>query len=124
MSQFPRGTDELSPDSAISKVGMSKIEDGVDGMRQPSFRPSYEPTIWALRRNVRATKQNNTPQTTPTDTLYEHLFGYDPIRVMKDRERFEDIHKGSAENPQLNIINPVTNFTVMELASEEEPSKA
>ena len=75
---------------------------------------SVEPTIWALRKN---TKKKDDPA-----TLYEHLYGYDPIRVARpDQDGQEEaIRKGSAENPNLNIINPVTNFMVMELASEDD----
>ena len=76
---------------------------------------SVEPTIWALRKN---TKKKDDPS-----SLYEHLYGYDPIRVSRPEmaeEQDETIRTGSAENPQLNILNPVTNFMVMELASEDE----
>ena len=74
---------------------------------------SVEPTIWALRKNAK--KKKDDPA-----TLYEHLYGYDPIRVIiPQNEAEEAIHKGSAENPQLNILNPRTNFMVMELASDD-----
>ena len=73
-----------------------------------------EQTIWALRKNSKKKKDDST-------TLYEHLYGYDPIRVIRpDQDGQEEaIRKGSAENPHLNIINPETNFAVMELASED-----
>ena len=76
---------------------------------------SVEPTIWALRKNAKKKEDG-------ISTLYEHLYGYDPIRVIVNPETDEPeqaIRKGSAENPHLNIINPETNFTVMELASED-----
>lgn len=83
--------------------------------------PYTEPTIWALRKNVRGTKQNNDPA-----ALYEHIYGYDPIKVMRgDEEKTtrENVRKGSAENPSLNIINPQTNFLVREIVSDD-PSNA
>ncbi len=74
-----------------------------------------EPTIWALRKN--AVKDDVAEQ--QPGTLYEHLFGYDPIRVQAPANKLEGkIRRGSAENPALNIINPQTNFLVMEMASE------
>lgn len=76
---------------------------------------SVEPTIWALRKNGRQKHDG------ADGTLYEHLYGYDPIRVLRPdaaNGREEAIHKGSAENPNLNILNAETNFAVMELASE------
>lgn len=81
---------------------------------------NIEPTIWALRKNgVRQEDES-------AASLYEHLYGYDPIRVapvnrMPDEKQV--IRKGSAENPELNILTPKTNFIVMELASED-PSNA
>lgn len=77
---------------------------------------NVEPTIWALRKNSKA-EENAIP------SLYEHLYGYDPIRVMpvnKISDKKEAIRKGSAENPNLNILNPGTNFMVRELASEDK----
>ena len=82
---------------------------------------TVEPTIWALRKN--GVKQDEEQD---VGTLYEHLYGYDPIRVMPLNRIAGDkknIRKGSAENPELNIIAPQTNFIVMELASED-PSNA
>ena len=76
---------------------------------------SVEPTIWALRKNGRQKDDES------KGTLYEHLYGYDPIRVLRPdiaNGQQETIHKGSAENPNLNILNAETNFAVMELASE------
>jgi hypothetical protein len=72
-----------------------------------------EPTIWALRKNTRRVKET-------TSSLYEHLLGYEPIETDHEIEEDEEaIRKGSAENPQLNILNPETNFIVMELSSED-----
>lgn len=82
---------------------------------------SVEPTIWALRKN--GIKQDNDEN---VGSLYEHLYGYDPIRVLpvnRVSDGKENIRKGSAENPELNILAPKTNFIVMELASED-PSNA
>lgn len=88
-----------------------------------------QPTIWALRRNVRAV-QDNEPQPMVKDvsssgTLYEHLFGYDPIQVRSQTSAIENSHGStvSAENPKLNIINPQTNFLVREMVSDD-PSNA
>lgn len=86
-----------------------------------SFELITEPTIWALRKNTRKAGD-------AAPTLYEHLYGYDPIKVVRNTvdatpEDEEAVRKGSAENPGLNIIAPSTNFTVMELASDE-PSNA
>ncbi len=85
-----------------------------------------EPTIWALRKNT--SNQNATKS--PSGTLYEHLFGYDPIRLTPvgdmgriSTDNTDEIHKGSAENPQLNIINAKTNFAAMEIASDLPPEK-
>lgn len=79
-----------------------------------------EPTIWALRKN--AVKDEPVEQ---TGSLYEHLFGYDPIKVQAPANKMEGkIRRGSAENPALNIINPATNFLVMEIVSEDDTSKA
>ncbi len=78
---------------------------------------SVEPTIWALR------KKGKTEQTV-VPSLYEHLYGYDPIKVILDNAPVEtDPAPTSAENPKLNILNPATNFAAMEIASDE-PSKA
>lgn len=68
-----------------------------------------EPTIWALRKNARAEHE-------VADSLYGHLYGYDPIRVPSQETMQESVRKGSAENPQLNIINSQTNFIVRALA--------
>jgi len=90
--------------------------------RYPVGHPSSvirapEPTIWALRKNVAATRQDNVA---PVErSLYEHIYGYEPIRVTRDNE--ETIRKGSAENPGLNIINPATNFVAVQIASEDLP---
>ena len=81
-----------------------------------------QPTIWALRRNVQASAQDNHVEAPePTGSLYEHLFGYDPIRVLNryDAPRVEASAPVSADNPNLNILNSQTNFLVMELASED-----
>ncbi|HEU4839399.1 MAG TPA: hypothetical protein VFS88_08315 [Micavibrio sp.] len=81
--------------------------------------PYTEPTIWALRKNVRATKQDNTPA-----TLYEHIYGYAPIKVLPGSEEIkETVRKGSAENPSLHILNSQTGFLVREIVSDD-PSKA
>lgn len=90
---------------------------------EQSLKPT-EPTIWALRRNTsnqnRAAAQ--TAASAPEGTLYEHLFGYDPIRLrgpVAAPARPEEVQKGSAENPKLNILNPATNFLVKELTSDD-----
>jgi hypothetical protein len=82
--------------------------------------PYTEPTIWALRKNVHATKQDNAPV-----TLYEHIYGYDPIKVVRGNEEDTkgNVRKGSAENPSLNILNSETNFLVREIVSDD-PSNA
>lgn len=84
-----------------------------------SIKPS-EPTIWALRKPAPG---NHNATLSPKGTLYEHLFGYDPIRVTSSSSSLapkpEDIYKGSAGNPQLNIINPATNFLVKDLSSDQ-----
>ena len=86
----------------------------------PSLAP--EPTIWALRKNPRA---QTVTASTDDPTLYEHLFGYDPISLLRRQSKADtaDMDAGatSAENPNLNIINPETNYAVMELASDLEP---
>lgn len=82
----------------------------------PALAP--EPTIWALRKNTRAAAIS-TPE---EHTLYEHLFGYDPISlVRRSPAETPDAAATSAQNPKLNILNSGTNFAVMELASDLEP---
>lgn len=71
-----------------------------------------EPTIWALRKNTRQVRE-------ATDSLYEHLYGYEPIRVPSQEAEEESVRKGSAENPQLNILNSKTNFIVKALADND-----
>lgn len=82
-----------------------------------------QPTIWALRKNVRAHQDNEPPAA--SGTLYEHLFGYDPIRLMGGQVAAPatDTAPVSAENPNLNIIHSQTNFLVRELVSDD-PSNA
>ncbi len=75
---------------------------------------NMEPTIWALRKNGHKEEEVQS-------SLYEHLFGYDPIKV---NGKEEAIRKGSAENPGLNIINPKTNFALVEIASDLPPEDA
>jgi hypothetical protein len=79
---------------------------------------SPEPTIWALRKNPRAANE----AAIGDHSLYEHLFGYDPIRMITGvrSNQVEDSVPTSAENPNLNILNAGTNFAVMEMASELE----
>jgi hypothetical protein len=81
--------------------------------------PYTEPTIWALRKNVRASKQDNNDPA----ALYEHIYGYDPIKVVRERGEApkENIRKSSAENPSLNILNSETNFLVREIVSDDPP---
>jgi hypothetical protein len=78
---------------------------------------SVEPTIWALRK--KGVRQDDEA----VGSLYEHLYGYDPIRVLpvnRVQDGKEHIRKGSAENPELNIINPTTNFIAMQIASDDK----
>ncbi len=79
-----------------------------------SMKYTYtEPTIWALRKNTKQVRD-------ATHSLYEHLYGYDPIRVPEhDAEEEESVRKGSAENPNLNILDSTTNFIAVQLASKE-----
>jgi hypothetical protein len=84
--------------------------------------PSVEPTIWALRKNGLRVEQNDSD----ISSLYEHLYGYDPIRLTSMPAKMQNsqehsIRRGSAENPGLNIINPMTNFAVMEIAADLPP---
>lgn len=82
---------------------------------------STEPTIWALRKNIKASRQDNAPMA--ERSLYEHIYGYDPILVSRPAAvREEEVRKGSAGNPGLNILNPQTNFAVKELTSEDTTS--
>ncbi len=69
-----------------------------------------EPTIWALRKSTRQVRD-------ATHSLYEHLYGYEPIRMPAGDEGEERVRRGSAQNPQLNIINPQTNFAIRSLDS-------
>lgn len=89
---------------------------------QTAIKQPPQPTIWALRKNVRA-HQDNTPASTSGNTLYEHLFGYDPIRLLGPAGAALATRPESspvtADNPKLNIIHSQTNFLVMEMASDE-----
>jgi hypothetical protein len=77
-----------------------------------------EPTIWALRKQGQKAEE---AETEAQSTLYEHLMGYDPIRVVRPPEAKQNfIRKSSAENPKLNILNPATNFALIDLSSSEE----
>jgi hypothetical protein len=79
-----------------------------------------EPTIWALRKGARPDVQSeDTSNEVPS--LYEHIYGYDPIRINRNRAEREKIQKGSAENPGLNILNPQTNFVVKAITSKDAP---
>lgn len=78
-----------------------------------------EPTIWALRKNSRT--HGNDEAADEAHTLYHHLFGYDPISLIRNKAKTDDSSATSAENPKLNILNPRTNFAVLELASELPP---
>ncbi len=97
----------------------SKGQETVFG--QTAIKPP-QPTIWALRKNVRA-YQDNAPPSTSANTLYEHLFGYDPIRLLGPAGAAMAVQPESspvtADNPKLNIIHSRTNFLVMEMASDE-----
>jgi hypothetical protein len=118
MSQFSRNSAELSPYSLVSYILLTNSA-GKGALMEQSFDYT-EPTIWALRKNVRKVRE-------ATSSLYEHIYGYDPLAAVQSPEtppeEEEAVRKGSAENPSLNIINPETNFLVRELASDE-PSDA
>lgn len=81
---------------------------------------SPEPTIWALRKNTRKEDEGRAE----SGTLYEHIFGYDPIRINNANGDNDAIQKGCSENPKLNLINPQTNFAVVEIASDLPPEEA
>lgn len=81
---------------------------------------TVEPTIWALRKHG----VKNHAEHEPAPTLHEHLFGYDPIKLQHKPGTPETVRRGSAENPALNIINPKTNFTLIEIASDLPPEDA
>lgn len=98
------------------------------GAKAGQPRPYAPPTIWALRAGIRADGlQDNRKDATksPSDTtyggtLYEHLFGYDPISVSPARRADAPAPAPiGAENPQLNILAPKTNFIVRDLVSED-----
>lgn len=77
--------------------------------------PPPEPTIWALRKNPRAANTDSKDD----HSLYEHLFGYDPIKLARTSgSNGGKTASTSAENPNLNILNAGTNFTVREMASD------
>lgn len=82
-----------------------------------------EPTIWALRKGVRVgDAPEGADDANAGPSLYEHIYGYDPIRIVRNRAEREKsreaIQKGSAENPALNILNPQTNFVVKAMTSD------
>ncbi len=98
-------------------------------------RPYAPPTIWSLRAGIRrdGLQDNEKATLSPKETetlggaaFYEHLFGYDPIRLLQQtmanpNRRSTDIpaSPNSAENPRLNVIAPETNFIVRDLVSED-----
>lgn len=86
----------------------------------PALSP--EPTIWALRKNPRAANTDNAAD----HSLYEHLFGYDPISLVRGRQEpvEQDAGVTSAQNPNLNILNAETNFAVLELVSDLPEDKS
>ncbi len=91
-------------------------------------RPYAPPTIWSLRAGIRADglqdnqKATKLPiETIGGGTLYEHLFGYDPIRMMKKAPDEEAVSKPSAENPRLNVLSAETNFALRDMVSDDPP---
>lgn len=90
-----------------------------------------EPTIWALRRNTsnqnEGQLQTGLSRELSAATLYEHLFGYDPIRLLglpasrATEAPSSASRETAATNPRLQILNPATSFTVSELASDLPP---
>lgn len=88
-----------------------------------NVQKSTEPTIWALRRQGLLDERASTH----IPSLFEHLYGYDPIRVLgklsADPTEREALNKGAATNPRLNIIDPETRFAVSEIASELPPDQ-
>lgn len=92
-------------------------------------RPYAPPTIWSLRAGIRADGLQDNQRTTKSPletigggTLYEHLFGYDPIRMMPlPLAGNSTQQKPSAENPRLNVISAETNFALMEIAADLPP---
>ena len=87
------------------------------------FLNPIQSTVLALRHNGRKATEHADED---VSSLYEHLYGYDPIRVVSNRidrrKPKADPKDSAAENPRLNIINPLTNYAVMEIASEETPN--
>lgn len=95
-------------------------------------RPYAPPTIWSLRAGIRADglqdnqKATKLPiETIGGGTLYEHLFGYDPIRMMPSPLAENAIQqKPSAENPRLNVLSAETNFALRDIVSDDPPDQA
>lgn len=78
-----------------------------------------EPTLWALRKNAQKRK---TAQYEGQDELYEHIFGYDPIKVAIRNfvsKKEQPASETSARNPKLNILDSQTGFAVRALVSED-----
>lgn len=83
---------------------------------------SVEPTIWALRKKGLSERASRTP------SLFEHLYGYDPIRILADlpadpieREIQNRVIPG---NPHVAVINPETSFALSEIASDLPPEQS
>lgn len=87
-----------------------------------SIQNSNEPTIWALRKQGLLDERS-----THIPSLFEHLYGYDPIRILgklsADPAEREALSKGAATNPRLNIIDAETRFAVAEIASDLPPDQ-
>lgn len=83
---------------------------------------SVEPTIWALRKKGLSERASRMP------SLFEHLYGYDPISILADLpadpiER-EAQSRAIPGNPHLAVINPETSFALAEIASDLPPEQS
>lgn len=80
---------------------------------------SLEPTIWALRKKGVSERAARTP------SLFEHLYGYDPIRILGDLPADpiarEMQNRAIPGNPHLTVIDPGTSFALAEIASDLPP---
>lgn len=81
-----------------------------------------EPTIWALRKQGLIDERGST---TPP-SLFEHLYGYDPIRILghlpADPVARAAMSADAVTNsPRLHILNPETRLAVAEIASDLPP---
>jgi hypothetical protein len=76
----------------------------------------------ALRKKGLSERESLTP------SLFEHLYGYDPIRILADLPADpvarENRSRAVPGNPHIAVINPETSFALAEIASDLPPEQS